>query len=343
MKQQLRGTYYFPASNRSQLAKLLVNGDSVNLYSEQQCIFATDTCQLSVASAIPGVAVEVTFADGGKFVAEDRSVRLSLGSVRAERLEKSNKLILASILLVPLLLWFGITVVMPKLAAASVDYLPDSVAQQMGEQTFYALKKTILEPSQLEKEVQLRVVQQWQQALEQLGLPKEKFQLHVFKSDYFGANALALPDGTVVITDELLRLLAEKPDAILAILLHEIGHVQRKHSIRMVAQSLSNTIAISVVFGDIEGLGEVIVGTGAALVQNAFSRNMEREADDFALQKLAELGKPATAFAEAMQSFLAIQERDNKDSDKQETSLIQYLTTHPDIKERIEKAIQYGK
>ncbi|MCJ8298928.1 MAG: M48 family metallopeptidase [Pseudomonadales bacterium] len=343
MKQQLPGTYYFPKTSRAESVELLVNGEVVNLYQDQKCIMATSSSQLSVSSAIPGYALDVNFADGGKFVASNSGDRLSLGNSRAEYLEKNVKLVLGSVILVPLLIWFGITVLMPKLVAESVKYLPDAVAQEMGEQTFYALKKTVLDPSELAEAGQLQVISQWQQALDQLGLPREKFKLHIYKSDFFGANAFALPNGTVVITDELLSSLQDNPDAILAILLHEIGHVQRQHSMRIVAQSISNSLVISVIFGDLEAFGEVLVGTGAALVQNAFSRDMEREADNYAFSKLVELGIPATAFAEAMQGFLAEDQPGSDLPDTEKKGLLRYLATHPDIEERIQRANQYGK
>ncbi|EPJ49678.1 MAG: hypothetical protein OFPI_23520 [Osedax symbiont Rs2] len=343
MKQQLAGTYYFPKSSRAASVELLVNGEMVNLYQDKKCIMATNTAQLSVSSAIPGVALEVDFADGGKFVATNSGDRLSLASGKLERLEKSVKWVLASVLLVPLLIWFGVAVLMPKLVTESVNYLPDEVAQEMGEQTFYALKKSILDPSEIAKSDREQVINQWQQALDKLGLSREKFQLHIYKSDFLAANAFALPNGTVVITDQLLISLQDNPDAILAILLHEIGHVQRKHSMRIVAQSISNTIIVAVIFGDLETVAELLVGTTAALVQNAFSRDMEREADTYAFEKLVELGIPATAFAEAMQSFLDLNHSAADLPATQRKGLLRYLATHPDIEERIARANQYAK
>ncbi len=343
MQQLFTGTYYFPANSQAESAEVRVNGDTLNLYYQQQCILATSLSLVSVSSAIPGVAQELSFKDGGKFVIDGTQHRLQLGSgaFSAEALEKNKKLIFSAIFLVPLLLWFSVAIALPNLAAGSVKYLPDSVAEQMGRQTFYALQKTILEPSELDTTLRDQTITQWQQALEQLGLSQKKFQLHVFKSDYFGANAFALPNGTVVITDQLLILLKDKPNAVLAILLHEIGHVEHQHSLRMIAQSVSSSVAIALIFGDLEGFGEVLIGTGSTLLQNAFSREMESEADQFALNNLVKLGKPPMAFAEAMQSFL---QPDSNLSEQHETdnkSIFRYLSTHPDINERIHAAEQF--
>ena len=156
------------------------------------------------------------------------------------------------------------------------------------------------------------------------------------ESDFFGANAFALPDGTVVMTDQLVSLLKDNPDAILAVLLHEIGHVEGQHSVRLIAQSLGATLVIGIVFGNPEGVADLLLGSGSVLLQNAFSRDMEREADQFAIAKLTELGKSPQAFADAMSALLA------KHSDEADTSssLLKYLSTHPDTRERIEQASQ---
>ncbi|NRA60006.1 MAG: M48 family metallopeptidase [Psychrobium sp.] len=341
MTQLIQGIYYYPASSKAESAELQVTGKNISLHYQQQCILNVHISDVKIGDLIPGVACEVNFGDGGKFVADDASVRIAASSSTLERLEKNKPLILAAIFLVPLLMWFNLTVVMPKIADSTVPFLPDSVSENMGEQVFSIIKKTMLEPSELPLEQQDKVKQQWSDAVSQLGLSTEKFKLHVFASDFFGANAFALPDGTVVITDDLLTRLDDKPDAIVAILLHEIGHVEHQHSLRMVAQSVSTAVVLAVIFGDIEGIGEVLLGTGSTLLQNAFSRDMEREADDYALNHLVVLGLKPAAFAEAMESFLDIKEKQNEESSG--GKFLKYLSTHPDTKERIKHAKEFEK
>lgn len=288
-------------------------------------------------SAVPGLPVELRLRDGAVFVPSDsryRWPRLSKSSKLAERLESHKLSIVAALLLSPLLLWWIIVDLMPMLASAAVPLVPDSVKQQMGQQTFYSLQKTTLEPTELPAEQQAMVRYHWQMALNQLSLEQRQYQLHLFKSDFFGANAFALPDGTVVITDQLVSLLKDQPDAILAVLLHEIGHVEGQHSVRLIAQSLGATLVIGIVFGNPEGVADLLLGSGSVLLQNAFSRDMEREADQFAIAKLSALGKSPQAFADAMSALLASHGDDGEHS----SALLKYLSTHPDTRERIEQA-----
>lgn len=334
--QTLTGYYYFPRSSKSTQATLSVTEDNVSLHCDGQCSLVVNQRDIRINADIPGVATEIDFADGGRFIASDASQRLTLMTSRLEGFEKNKLLIFSSIFLVPLFLWLILAVGMPYVAEQSVVLVPKSVPEQMGKQSFAIIDELFLEPSELPQARQDAVKLQWNKAVEVLNLSDIQYNLYVYKSDYFGPNAFALPDGTVVITDALIEKLDDKPDAILAVLLHEIGHVERQHSLRLVAQSISNTLAIAVIFGDVDSLGEAILGTGSALVMNAFSREMEAEADDYALANLVKLGKSPTAFSDAMEVFLKLK------SEHEESELLQYLSTHPEVKDRIKKAKEYG-
>jgi len=334
--QIIEGNYYFPQSNKFEQVQLHITDEALSLFNNHQCLMTCLSSQAEFSPSIPGIPIQINFDDGGKFVAIDNNQRIHESKSNLEFLEKNKPLIIASIFLIPALMWFILTIAMPRMAEESVTLLPQSVSNEMGEQSFEIINKLFLEPSVLPVERQNAVKLQWQQALKELSLDETRYQLHVYASEYFGPNAFALPNGTVVITDDLIKRLDDNPDAILAVLLHEIGHVERKHSLRIVAQSVSNTIAIAVIFGDIEGIGEVIIGTGSTLVLNAFSREMESEADDYALEKLIQLGKSPTAFSDAMKTFLDLK------SEHESGDLLKYLSSHPEIKDRIKKAEEFG-
>ncbi|MDP5188684.1 M48 family metallopeptidase [Rheinheimera baltica] len=286
---------------------------------------------------IPGLPVELRLRDGAVFLPDDAHFRWpsqARSSGWAARLESHKLSIVAAVLLSPLLLWWIIFDLMPIMASAAVPLVPDSVKQQMGKQTFYTLQKTTLKPTELSASAQATVHYHWQMALQKLPLTNKNYQLHLFKSDFFGANAFALPDGTVVMTDDLVILLQNNPDAILAVLLHEMGHVEGQHSVRMVAQSLGATLVIGILFGSPDGVADLLLGSGTALLQNAFSRDMEREADNFSLTQLQVLGKSPKAFADAMSALLEASSADASTSNQ----LLKYLSTHPDTAERIKLA-----
>lgn len=120
-------------------------------------------------------------------------------------------------------------------------------------------------------------------------------------------------------------------------LLHEIGHVEGQHSVRLIAQSLGAALVFGILFGDPEGIADLLLGSGSVMLQSAFSRDMEREADQFAVEQLKVLGKSPSAFADAMSALL----NERSTDDHGTSTLLKYLSTHPDTRERIEQARQH--
>jgi Zn-dependent protease with chaperone function len=337
MSSQVTGILYTAGSAASRTATLELNNDTIAVTAESaQCAFH-GMQNTRFSDGIPGVATEVRLPNGDLFIADDVNWRVNSQTGLTLSFLETNKLaILSSLLLAPILVYWLIAVVMPAIASKSVDYLPDSVATHMGEQTFIILEKSFLDPSELAEDQIQHINQLFERALDELQLTHHEYQLFIKKSTYFSANALALPNGTIIVTDDLVTQLNEfdesQFDAMLtAIILHEIGHVEAKHSVRMVAQSLSNAIVFSLLFGDLETIGELIIGSSSALLQSRFSRDMESEADDYALQQIERLGYQPNAFAEAMSSF----------ETSEENLLSTYFSSHPGTKERIEKAKQF--
>ena len=57
-------------------------------------------------------------------------------------------------------------------------------------------------------------------------------------------------DGTVLVTDELVEL-AKNDDEIISVLAHEIGHLQRRHALRMALESSAIAVLASAYLGDV--------------------------------------------------------------------------------------------
>jgi Peptidase family M48 len=94
-------------------------------------------------------------------------------------------------------------------------------------------------------------------------------------------NAMALPNGTIILTDGLVHLLKDKPNAITGVLAHELGHINHHHSMRALIQVSSMALIQSAVLGD----HTVWVNQLPLLVgQMAYSRDHESEADDEAIR-----------------------------------------------------------
>lgn len=336
----INGHYYEAGSSASVSAMAYENHNgSVDIYraDDRTLIRSIRLDDYQLSAVIPSVPVELCAHDGAVFQPHDRqfrwqSLRTGKQSWMA-RLESNRLSVMAVAVLLPLLLWWLITDVVPNTAEKAVDFLPRALVEQLDSQAFAALDKTFLEDTQLDPEKQSAIAALWQSTMKELSLPSDSYHLHFRLSDAFGANAFALPGGTVVVTDGLVELLSDNEDALLSVLLHEIAHVEHQHALRILARSTATTLFFSVFLGDVEGAGELIIGASTSLLNNAFSRDMERDADDYSMRQLQRLGKSPEAFANAMEALLSKHGDDGDDS-----PVMRYLSTHPSIKERIEKA-----
>jgi len=65
-------------------------------------------------------------------------------------------------------------------------------------------------------------------------------------------NAFALPGGVIVLTSDLVNLLSD--DEVIAVLAHEIGHVEQQHGFRLLARYFGVLVIINTVFSDTSDL-----------------------------------------------------------------------------------------
>ena len=98
-----------------------------------------------------------------------------------------------------------------------------------------------------------------------------------------GANAFALPGGTIFVTDELLDLLRGRDDVLIGVLGHELGHVEHRHGMRLLAQATALGALSSTLWGDFSALFATLP---VLYGQSAYSRDFEREADREAIRLL---------------------------------------------------------
>jgi Zn-dependent protease with chaperone function len=147
--------------------------------------------------------------------------------------------------------------------------------------------------------------------------------------DQAGFNALALPDGTLVMLDGLLDVITE--EEALAVLGHEIGHVVHRHGMGHLLKALGLFAVASTVFADFSSVLATTVGT----VQfYRHSRDAEREADAHARNCLAQVGIDPRVMVGLWTKFQAERERRGGDE------LPGWLRTHPGIEERLRAAQQ---
>jgi predicted Zn-dependent protease len=224
--------------------------------------------------------------------------------------------------------WLIVAFVLPLAAEPVSRRISPKVEAFMGKQTLAFLDRTILSPSTLtDEETDKR-----QNAFAEF-VNGEDAQSYWLEFRHAGTpNALALPGGIIIVTDEMVRATANDAE-FLAVVAHEIGHVRGHHAMRLVLQDSGLAVLMTALAGDAVGTTVLAAALPAVLLRTRYSRQFESEADDYAFAMLKRHGQSPQAFADLLRR-LRLSEHETGDSH----SLRQYLSTHPATEERIQRA-----
>jgi Zn-dependent protease with chaperone function len=253
-----------------------------------------------------------------------------LGEDRLSTWERSRGLVavLAALLLVGGVAMYR--VVLPWLAQSAAERVPVAGLEAVSAQALTVLDATAFEPSALPADDREGLTHQFAR----LELPDRSVPMRLLfrSSPALGANALALPSGAIIVTDELVRLAVNDVE-VLAVLAHEAGHVQARHGMRNVIQSSVMSILVTWYVGDVSGLA---AAAPTALLEAKYSRDLEDEADMFAAETLALNGMSIGFLIDILQRL----ERE-RGGPAGLTAATAYLSSHPTTPERLSGLRQY--
>lgn len=170
---------------------------------------------------------------------------------------------------------------LPVVAGALVQVTPVSVDQSLGEAALTAIDKQLMAPSQLSMDEQRRIQDAWKQVVAAQPVDQTPQWNLVFRKSKIGPNAFALPGGTMVMTDEMVKLVDGNTDVLSAILGHELGHLQHRDGLRMLIQVGVLGSISSLALGD---FSSILAAVPALLGQAGYSRDAEHAADVFSVQ-----------------------------------------------------------
>jgi Zn-dependent protease with chaperone function len=214
----------------------------------------------------------------------------------------------------------------PMLAGVAADRMPAAITDRLGSETLAVLDRQVFTASAIPRARQQAI----DAAFRGLRMPAGStgaYRLEFRKSDAMGANAMALPSGTIVVTDGLVAL-ARDDREILGVLAHEAGHVEGRHGLRGLLQNSLVGMLMALVAGDISSLA---AAAPAALLEANYSRELEREADDFAIEVLRANGIPLRYLADILRRL------ESASGASGLSSALKYLSTHPATAERVQR------
>jgi len=209
------------------------------------------------------------------------------GESAVVRAQQSWRAVLASlaalVALVAALYVWGI----PAAAHAALGVLPQRADVVVGEVALRSIDAELMQPSQLPAAEQQRLREAFERFL--AAQPRGSVPAHQleFRASRIGPNAFALPGGTIVMTDELVRLVEGDAAVINGVLAHELGHVQHRDGMRMLLQASAVGVLASAVLGDFNSL---LTTVPVVLGQTAYSRDAERRADVESVRQMRAAG-----------------------------------------------------
>ncbi|WP_019007899.1 M48 family metallopeptidase [Deinococcus aquatilis] len=362
---EVEGIYFDGRSSRDRAARLTVQGDQVTVQTSADGVSGGTEARwplarVSIDPPLPGVRRVLKFPDRTRFETEDdaairaierrarRTRPLSdrmLGGVR--QLEGSWGLTFAALGLMGAFVWGFIAFGLPAIARGAAAATPSRVLTTFDRETVDLLDKPpYLGPSKLSAARQAELQRGFRQVVGWAG-GAYSYRLLLrdgepeddgngsFGGFSLGANAFALPGGTVVMTDQLVAL-ARSDRELLGVLAHESGHVTHRHGLAGVYQALGLTLLTTVVTGDLVSAGTFAAAAPAALLQRGYSRAAETQADEVAGAFMLEKYRTTRPLRDILARL------ENKDAKADESSvqsgnrIEDLLQSHPGTANRIE-------
>ncbi|MCW8886675.1 MAG: M48 family metallopeptidase [Motiliproteus sp.] len=351
---QLTGQWYDgTGSERTEVRLQLDNHGLLSIYGRDsgELLHSVNQQQVEVSSRLANSPRYLNLPDGQSVETLDNDqvdqwielFRPGRFTGLLHRLESHLGFVLVTLVLVIGVVWGTAQFGVPAASHAVARALPAELLDRASEETLLMMDQHWLQPSKLDPERQ----QQLQSHFAKTINAHHDLRIKVDFRDCgkMGANAFALPNGQIIFTDAIVRL-AEHDDELLAILAHEIGHVEHRHSMRRLVQNSLYVFLLSMITGDISGTAEIVLGLPLVFAELAYSRSYETEADHYALEFLQEHDIAPHRFSDLMLRMEATRKEkqaknkpDRVKDEEEQQSWSRYLSTHPLTEERI-KAFQ---
>jgi predicted Zn-dependent protease len=208
--------------------------------------------------------------------------------------------------------------IVPWLGEKTVAIIPETYDIEIGNMVY---EQTMLtEDKEIEKS---KLLNDFAKKL-QLNNSK-KLHFTVVKSNI--VNAFALPDGNIVVFTGILEKM-KSHEELVALLGHEVAHVNHRHSMRSLCRDLSGYFFISAILGDVNGVMAIIGEHANSLQSLSFSRGFEKQSDEDGLKIMIQ-NKINPEGMIALFSRLQTEEKETG------ISVPEFLSSHPITNDRI--------
>lgn len=306
--------------------------------------------QMQVSERLDHAPRILRFADGGTVHVVDRKFDKMLAAnrhreSRVVEWQRNWPRSLGALVVLLAVMICGYQWGLPKAADTLAQHLPATLEKKIGDHELAMLdEEGIMEATKLDPIDQMRLRRLFA-GLKQPRGEKTEYRLE-FRFSHIGPNAFALPNNVIVMTDQLVAT-ARSDEAVLAVLGHELGHLQRRHSLRRLLQAIGVGAVLNLWAGDVSS---VLTAVPTFLLDQKYSRDFEREADQYAIDMMHANALPLSPMVDL---FERMRDGDAQDAQKQtagqprrggkrgskkeqeEDAPPEYFSSHPSDAERI--------
>ncbi|QND53097.1 M48 family metallopeptidase [Phyllobacterium sp. 628] len=336
------GLWYREGSSAGRAASLKFADDTLSAIDEDGTVLSASAfAGIEISDRVGSIPRRLTFSDQTSFeTADNDAIDALVASNRGSRagwVHRAERVHPRLLLFVFLTFIFAFSIyrfAVPALVEVAVLVTPPVVPELMSKGALQTLDTTTFSTTALSAEERSKLSDGFARLTAKSDLGASHFDLLFRQGGLIGPNAFALPDGTVVITDELVKLADGDTEMLLGVLAHEIGHVELNHSLRQLYRAAGVAGLIMLIGGDIGDSTHDILVQGGGLLALSYSRAYENAADRHSVELMAKAGYNP----EAISRFFALVE--DKLNDHSPTSM---LETHPGTPERRKMVLDYAQ
>ena len=265
-----------------------------------------DTVQVS--ERVGNTPYRLLFPDGGLAVTSDHEAveaafRLTPSSHWLARMEQASWVVVTAMVGLGAALYFAYLALIPMLAEAVAQRIPREAEKTMGTVALKGLDRWMLKTSRLDAKEISTVRNVFEEMANTAGL-SDAVELQ-FRDTV--PNALALPGGTMIVTDGLVRLFKSDERLLAGVIAHELGHIHHRHSLRHLLAGSASALMVGALLGDVSGVSALVTTAPLVLSTLHYTREAEMEADQYAFDLLKKAGRSPKDFADAMRRFEAME------------------------------------
>jgi Zn-dependent protease with chaperone function len=296
-------------ASRAQVS-LNVSGRTIAVVSDAGEVLAHVPRDLvRVSERIANTPYRLEFPDGALAVtsehaAVERTFQLSPSSNWLARMERASWAVVLALVGLFGTLYFAYQFFIPKIATVVAERIPREAETSLGETTMKALDSFMFKKTEIDAKQQAVIRNTFNQLASASGIG-EHVRLEFRRMT---PNALAIPGGTIVVTDGLVRLFKGDERTIGAVLAHEIGHIHHRHSLKHLLEGSASALIVGAIAGDVSGVSALVTTAPVILSSLHYTRESEAEADQYAFALLKKTGRSPIDFADSMRRFRVMED-----------------------------------